>query len=241
MKFRYTRYTGEDLEGLDLEELVSKLSKLLLSSGFNDPSGRPFDDEQDDDDDGQGHSAQALHDAILEALLSGGMLSDDTVSRLLGDPADADQEAGHSPLEELIQQIIERMTKEGFITPRHGSATDDGEGTGSGRGSSPRPARFELTDKGIDFLGYRALRDLLGSLGKSSVGRHHTRDVATGVEASGSSKPYEFGDTLNIDPSGTILNAVERLGAIGEGGAIDVQYEDVMVAKASIRAPARRC
>ncbi len=231
MKFRYTRYTGEDLEGLDLEELVSKLSKLLLSSGFNDPSGRPFDDEQDDDDDGQGHSAQALHDAILEALLSGGMLSDDTVSRLLGDPADADQEAGHSPLEELIQQIIERMTKEGFITPRHGSATDDGEGTGSGRGSSPRPARFELTDKGIDFLGYRALRDLLGSLGKSSVGRHDTRDVATGVEASGSSKPYEFGDTLNIDPSGTILNAVERLGAIGEGGAIDVQYEDVMVAQ----------
>ena len=28
MKYRYTKYTGEDLEGVDLEELMSKLSDL---------------------------------------------------------------------------------------------------------------------------------------------------------------------------------------------------------------------
>ena len=60
-------------------------------------------------------------------------------------------------------------------------------------------ARFEVTDKSLDFLGYRALRDLLGSTGRSSFGRHDTRELATGVEASGTSKPYEFGDTINID------------------------------------------
>ena len=38
MKFRYTRYTGNNLEGLDLEELVSKLSSLLLDSGFGSPA-----------------------------------------------------------------------------------------------------------------------------------------------------------------------------------------------------------
>jgi Ca-activated chloride channel family protein len=92
-----------------------------------------------------------------------------------------------------------------------------------------------VTDKSLDFLGYRALRDLLGSLGKSSFGRHDTRDVSTGVEASGAAKLYEFGDTLNLDPSATILNAVQRLGrervAVGggEGPVIDVQYEDLMV------------
>ena len=105
MKFRYTRYTGEDLEGIDLEELVSQLSKLLLSSGFNSPHSDPFgaDDEE------EGRPIQDLHDAILESLLTGGLLSDDTISRLLGDPADADQEPGQSPIEQLIQQIIERM------------------------------------------------------------------------------------------------------------------------------------
>ena len=77
---------------------------------------------------------------------------------------------------------------------------------GSGQGN----ARFEVTDKAIDFLGYRALRDLLGSMGRSSVGRHDTRELATGIEAGGPPRPYEFGDTMNLDASATILNAVTR-------------------------------
>jgi uncharacterized protein with von Willebrand factor type A (vWA) domain len=63
-------------------------------------------------------------------------------------------------------------------------------------------ARFEVTDKSLDFLGYKTLRDLLGSLGKSNFGRHDTRHWATGVETSGGSQPYEFGDTLNLDANG---------------------------------------
>ena len=224
MRYRYTRYTGEDLAGVDLEELVSKLSDLLLSSGFDSPYGNPFGDGD--------KTIQALHDAILDALLTGGMLSDDTISQLFGDPADADQDAERSQLGDLIQQIIEQMAQQGYISvpPEPGSLESDGVGDGLGRHAPP--ARFEVTDKGLDFLGYRALRDLLGSVGKGSVGRHDTRDLATGVDASGTSKPYEFGDTLNIDPSGTILNAVRRAGlTAGTGGGIDVQYSDLMVAQ----------
>jgi Ca-activated chloride channel family protein len=220
MRFRYTRYTGEDLEGIDLEELVSKLSELLLASGFDNPRGDPFDDED--------HTVEALHDAILEALLSGGLLSDDSIEQLLGDPADADHSEGQSPLEQMIGRIIEEMARQGYISvqdPPEGLA-----GKGLGQEGEVPPARFEVTDKSLDFLGYRALRDLLGTVGKSSLGRHDTRELATGVEASGASKPYEFGDTLNIDPSGTILNAVRRAGATGQG-SIDVQYEDLMVAQ----------
>jgi Ca-activated chloride channel family protein len=172
---------------------------------------------------------QDLHDAILEALLSGGMLSDDTISRLLGDPADADLEAGQSQLEQLIQQIIQRMADEGYITTPPDQSSEANQ-PGAGAGPETPAARFEITDKGLDFLGYRALRDLMGSVGKSSVGRHDTRDLSTGVEASGASKPYEFGDTLNIDASGTILNAVTRTGFVGDG-SIDVQYRDLMVAQ----------
>ena len=224
MRYRYTRYTGDDLEGIDLDELVSKLSRLLLSSGFDSPHG-PYGNPLDQDDDDR--SLESLHDAILDALLNGGLLSDDAVQRLLGDPADADQAGGQSRLEELIQELIRQMAGQGYISLDSGEAPQPGTGGG---GQDTSPARFQVTDKSLDFLGYRALRDLLGSNGRSSVGRHDTRELATGVEAGGASRPYEFGDTLNIDASGTILNAVQRAPA-REGGAIDVRYEDLMVAQ----------
>ena len=225
MKYRYTRFTGEELEGLDLEDLLSKLSDLLLASGYDNPYGDP----------GEGHSAQELADAILEALLTGGLLPPETLDRLMGDAADG--EDGRSRLDDLIDRIIEQLASRGYLTgmPR---SNDPGEvppgASGQGTGRDAPPVRFEVTDKSLDFLGYRALRDLLGSLGRASLGRHDTREVATGVEASGAAKPYEFGDTMNLDPSATILSAVQRAG-VPEGPhavgvpVIDVQYEDLMV------------
>jgi Ca-activated chloride channel family protein len=224
MKYRYTRFTGEDLEGVDLEELVSKLSDLLLESGFDNPRDpNPQASSQT--------SAQDLHDAILEALLSGGLLSKETLEKLLGDPADADTQ---SKLEALIQQLIERMAQRGYITPHPDLDAErmEREGGPGGQGPDLPPVRFEVTDKALDFLGYRALRDLLGSLGKSSAGRHDTRDLSTGIDAEAAPKPYEFGDTLNLDASATILNAVQRAGlAPTDTGGIDVQYQDLMVAQ----------
>src|SRR6185436_10851288 len=106
MKYRYTKYTGDPLEDLDLEDLLSKISDLLLSSGFGSP---PAMDEEE-------RTMQALHDAILVALFNGGVMPEETIERLLGDPADGDQADARSKLEELIQQIIERMTEDGYIT-----------------------------------------------------------------------------------------------------------------------------
>jgi Ca-activated chloride channel family protein len=155
---------------------------------------------------------QALHDAILDALFNGGVLPEDTIERLLGDPADGDQDDARSKLEELIQQIIERMADEGYITPPPDlkAERERRQGPGGHGPDHPSQVTFEVTDKTLDFLGYRALRDLLGSLGKSSYGRHDTREQATGVETTGAPKPYEFGDTLNLDPGATLLNAVQR-------------------------------
>jgi Ca-activated chloride channel homolog len=226
MKYRYTKHRGDELDDLDLEDLVSKLSDLLLASGFANPYGT--DDEE--------RTIQALHDAILDALFNGGMLSEETIERLLGDPADADQSDGKTTIEALIQQIIDRMGKEGYITTPPELETErqrrrSGHG-GQGRPDAP-PVRFEVTDKALDFLGYRALRDLLGSVGKSSYGRHDTREEATGVETTAAPKPYEFGDTLNLDAAGTLLKAVQRqyqAGALHSGRTrIDVRYEDLMV------------
>ena len=245
MKYRYTKYTGDLLDQIDLEDLVSKLSDLLLSSGFSNPWGDPSSGDED-------RTLEALHDAILEALFSGGVLSEEALQQLLGEPADGDQEKARQQLEDLIQQIIEKMMEQGFVTgaPDLEQEREHRRGTGGGMGEDTGPVKFEVTDKALDFLGYRALRDLLGSIGRSSAGRHDTRHLSTGVEAIAAPKPYEFGDTMNLDPSSTILNAVRRLHAEGRavGGetirtserserpndpaaVIDVDYPDLMVAQ----------
>jgi len=227
MKYRYTKYTGDLLDEIDMEDLVSKLSDLLLSSGFSNPWGNPLDNDED-------RTMQALHDAILEALFSGGVLSDEALQQLLGEPADGDQEAARQQLEDLIQQIIDRMMEQGFLTgaPDLDREREHRRGMG-GMGEDSGQVRFEVTDKALDFLGYRALRDLLGSIGRSSAGRHDTRHLSTGIETVAAPKPYEFGDTLNIDPSSTILNAVQRLHGEGRSTAvsIDIDYADLMVAQ----------
>ena len=231
MKYKYSKFTGDDLDELDLEELLSKLSDLFLGSGFDNPYGFPYED-----DDASGHSRQSLHDAIMEAILNGGMLSEETLERLLGkdwrDAEDAEQR-----LDQLIDKIIEKLQAQGYLSgqPDLEAERQRREGSGGGMGNTEQ-YRFEITDKSLDFLGYKALRDLLGSLGKSSLGRHDTREMATGIEASGASKRYEFGDTMNLDASGTILNAVlrtrrEARGAGRDASGIAVDYEDLMVAQ----------
>ena len=234
VKYRYSKFTGDDLDELDLEDLLSRLSDLLLGSGFDNPYGFPGEDDGE-----SGHSRQSLHDAIMEAILNGGMLSEDTLERLLGkdwrDAEDAEQR-----LEQLIDKIIEKLQAQGYLTgqPDLEREREQREAAGGGMGNTEQ-YRFEITDKSLDFLGFKALRDLLGSLGKSSLGRHDTREMATGIEASGASKPYEFGDTMNLDASGTILNAVLRSRDLPpEGGrhlpsrpGIEVDYQDLMVAQ----------
>ncbi|PYQ03460.1 MAG: hypothetical protein DMF82_13195, partial [Acidobacteria bacterium] len=204
---RYHRYVGELWEDLNLEELVGELSDFLLQSGFGYEEG-----EWDED------SLQSLHDAILEALMRRGMLSDEDLQKLMDD-ADA--------LEQFLQKTVERLIREGYLKTSEGMPFHDPtQGRGGGWGPASPPIKFELTEKGIDFLGYKTLRDLLGSLGKASFGRHDTRDLATGIEASGPSKEYEFGDTLNLDVSGTLLSALARDGV---KVPIDVDYKDLLV------------
>ena len=233
MKYRYSRFTGEDLEGLDIEDLLSQLSDLLLSSGF----GNPYDFDETD------RTLQALHDAILDALLNGGLLPDQTLEKLLGDEADGET---RDALEELVQQIMERLQSQGYIAapPDTRAERERREGAARGRGPDAN-VKFEVTDKALDFLGYRALRDLLGSLGRASAGRHDTHDLSAGIEAGAAPKPYEFGDTLTLDASATILHAIQRQKGVGslfpergrqEKGSrplftVDVSHEDLMIAQ----------
>jgi len=202
---RYHRYVGELWDDLDLEELVSELSDFLLHSGF----GHEMDEWNED-------SLEALHEAILDALMRRGMLSDEDLEKLMAD---------RDVLEQFLQKTVERMVREGYLQTTEGQPFNDPTGGGHRGGPGP-PIKFELTEKTVDFLGFRTLRDLLGSVGKASFGRHDTRDLATGIEASGPSKDWEFGDTMNLDVSGTLLRAVAREGL---KVPLDVDYDDLQV------------
>src|SRR5262249_39916375 len=127
-------------------------------------------------------------------------------------------------MEKLLDNLVQKMIDEGQITIEQ---PEDGRQPSAGGGNGPEgKVRFEVTDKSLDFLGFKPLKALLGSLGKSSFGRHDTRDLATGIEASGSSKQYEFGDTLNLDISETLFSAIRREGA---KVPLDMQYSDLHV------------
>ena len=225
MKFiRYGKYVGEPADAVDLEELVKRLGDFFLQSGFE--SQYYGVNEMDPD-----RSMEALKEAILRALQEGDLFPDDAMSeemqKMLQDPG----AMNNQEIKDLIEKLMERLSQEGFINPQQPPQVTP-PNTSSARGQvgdaqeRQQEVRFEITDKTIDFLGFKTLQDLLGSLGRSSFGRHDTRDLATGVESGGISRPYEFGDTLNMDISATLFNAVRREGA---KVPIEMNYSDLMV------------
>jgi len=112
VKYRYSKFIANLADEVDLEKLLGRLSDLLLSSGFD----TPWDPQSDDD-----RAMQALHDAILDALLNGGALSDEMVDKLLshdGTPESIQRQ--RDQIEQLVQQLIERLGEQGTSVPAAG-------------------------------------------------------------------------------------------------------------------------
>jgi Ca-activated chloride channel homolog len=207
----YSKYTEEDL-GIGAEELLQALSDFLLESGFNTQYS-PFSQWNE-------RTLEDLKQAIQQALEQGRLFDDDRMQEMM----ERLQAMTPEQMEKLLENLVQKMANEGQITIEEpGEPQAPSGGMGNGRDSK---VKFEVTDKSLDFLGFKTLKDLLGSLGKSSFGRHDTRDLATGIETSGASKPYEFGDMLNLDVSETLFSAIRREGA---KVPLDMDYSDLRV------------
>ncbi|HRJ88302.1 MAG TPA: VWA domain-containing protein [Pyrinomonadaceae bacterium] len=200
---------------------MESLSDRMLDSGFHDDYWWTRRRSETDD------SLDALRKAILQALLDKEIITEHDVEKML---AENDGKFRGSLLEELLNQLIERLVEHGYLTLkdepeerrpelRHGGRGDVGD-------AEPRSIRFEVTEKGLDFLGYKTLQKLLGSVGRSSIGRHETPHLDTGVEAALGSKPYEFGDTINLDVNATLLSAITREGL---SVPLNLEYRDLHV------------
>ncbi|HZH90660.1 MAG TPA: VWA domain-containing protein [Pyrinomonadaceae bacterium] len=226
MKFiRYSKFKGFDVSGVNLGDLMEALQDSLLQSGFDDDyywtrQRRPQDTSLD-----------ALREALLRALMDAGEVDESQVAEML---AENEGRFKGSQLEELLNKLIERLVEEGFLNLHEDAPPEKGQQRRRGQGGEgrvdepqqPRNVKFEVTEKGLDFLGYKTLRNLLGSMGKSSVGRHDTPHLSTGVEAAQASKLYEFGDTINLDVNATLMSAIKREGL---GVPLNLEYRDLYV------------
>ena len=200
----YTKYTPEDLD-INSEDLMKALADYLLGSGFDNPYMQ-FSEMNS-------QSLEELKEAIKRALESGDLFDPERAEQMKQMLEAMSQEQ----LDNLTQRLMQKLVDQGYISPQN----ENGETGGQGENT-----RFEVTDKSVDFLGFKALKDLLGSLGRSSFGAHDTRDLATGVETSGVGKPYEFGDQLNLDISATLFSAIEREGLTVP---LNLEYRDLHV------------
>jgi len=209
-RIRYSKYVPDPAGEMSMEDLLSALSDYLLQSGFQDSMWYEMPQGE--------HTLEDLKRAIEEALLNGEMFDENLREQI-------EQMMADGQLDQLIENLIERMQQEDYISidEPHDPARQSSVG---GQTGEAQQAKFEITDKSLDFLGFKSLRNLLGSLGKSSFGRHDTRDLATGIEASGSSKTYEFGDTLNLDITATLSSAIQREGLTLP---LNIEYSDLQV------------
>ena len=232
MRFHtYQKFSPGMADAVDLQSLLDNLADFLLQSGFaGGAQEHPFWGETGDDAD---KSLDALKQAILDALIQSGQFTPDMLDALRGDGDELSEEK----LAELLDTIVQRLIAEGFLKLDQPPEMPAGHQSVTGKGglaqAAAKDVQFNLTDKGIDFLGYKALRGILGSLGKASFGSHDTPFLATGIEAEGSSKPYEFGDVLNLDVNETLKNALVRNGNLDV--PIDLDYSDLMVRQSEYR------
>src|ERR671929_1020989 len=233
----YSKYHPELADAVNLQGLLDQLSDFLLQSGFAGNSPSFWHDDMPDGE----RSMDALRQAILQAMIDSGQLTPDMLKVLRGETtgdAARDKEVERQ-LSELLDKIVQRLIDEGFLNVGQVPQVPQGYQSMFGPGGQARSAaqqvQFNLTEKGIDFLGYKTLKNLLGSVGKSSFGAHDTPYLATGVEAEGVSKQYEFGDVLNLDVPATLTNAIAREGL---GVPLNIEYGDLMVSQSEYRSSA---
>jgi Ca-activated chloride channel family protein len=225
----YSKYRGGWLDAFNLETLLEHLSEFLMDAGFSGgPNYHPYWGWSGTDDP---NSLDSLKDALLRALLESGQLTPEMLEELRGNGAGDD--AIRQQIAGLLDDLIQKLVDEGYLSLEGGvpgapGPTYDMKGQGSvdeAREAAQR-VEFNLTQKGMDFLGYRSLRGLMSALGNADFGAHETPELATGVEADAASRPYVFGDSMNLDIPATLKNAIERE---GRGIPLNLNYSDLMV------------
>ncbi len=103
-RVRYTKYNGSPASEMSMEDLLQALSNFLLDSGYQDPFSRFAELDGD-------HTMENLREALRQALEAGDLFDENLQKKI-------DEMAENGDLDELIEQLIDRMEQENYIAKR---------------------------------------------------------------------------------------------------------------------------
>src|SRR5215210_8032969 len=110
MKFtRYSKFKGIDVSSINLGDLMEALSDSILQSGYDEDYYWTRQRRTQDT------SLDALRRALLQALIEQGLIDEQQIAEML---ADNNGEFKGSQLEEMLNQLIERLVEEGYLNLR---------------------------------------------------------------------------------------------------------------------------
>jgi uncharacterized protein with von Willebrand factor type A (vWA) domain len=198
---RFRDWSFEDPEAAQaLREMLEELDRLRELERFLRERGRRFRGSER----ASYSEAQEIRrrieslEAMARQLAEGDLepISPEALRELLG------QDAARSLI--LLRQLEPSLRRAGYLRP----------------GSAP-----ELTPRGIRRLGEGALAEVYGVLRKGRPGGHETPLPGVTLPRPGETRPFEFGNPLDLDVVRTLLGAVKRRARREPGAAIALPIE----------------
>ncbi|MBZ0254705.1 hypothetical protein K8I31_01495 [bacterium] len=161
-----------------------------------------FTQYQGDDDDDLLEQAQAMLDKLKDYLF----LTDGDVKAAIEMMMESGELGQGEDAERNARELMQLLEKAGYV---------DSEGKVK-----------KLTDKGLRLISEKTLEELLSSIQKSHTGHHETAKKGSGDVLNYETRPWEFGDHLNLDISRSIQNSFVRNGV---QLPIDFEREDLEI------------
>ena len=147
-----------------------------------------------------------------------GLLSDEDLQKLFDD-AEA--------LEQFLDKVVERLVREGYLSTTEGQPFHDPtDGRRGGLGPAGPPISSSSPRRAWTSSATRRCGTCWARWASRPSAATTPATWPPAIESSGPSKEYEFGDTLNLDVSGTLLSALAREGL---KVPLDVDYKDLLV------------
>src|SRR5215210_945106 len=157
MKFtRYSKFKGIDVSSLNLGDLMDALSDSVLQSGYDEDYYWTRQRREQDT------SLDALRRALLQALIEQGLIDEQQIAEML---ADNEGQFKGSQVEEMLNQLIERLVEEGYLNLKEEQTRQQRERRRGGRGLRTTAAQHSFRGDG-EGARFSWLQDLEKSPGK---------------------------------------------------------------------------
>jgi uncharacterized protein with von Willebrand factor type A (vWA) domain len=174
----------------EMEELAATLREFMPfdteGSEYKFEGRENLDYDQAQEMMGQLRRMDELEEQLRDIQRKGNIddINPDELEKLLGEDARRHLEA--------LQELAKKLEEAGYVQRK-------GE-------------KLELTPRGIRKIGQKALMELFKELQKERAGRHDLPQRGAGGDNTGTTKPFQFGDSFDLALEKTVFNAVIRTG-----------------------------